>query len=413
VSGLPENQKMNVLVVNAGSSSLKYQLFDTNTYTVLAKGLCDRIGLDGKISHKQLITNKTYEADVAMPNHAEATKMVVKCLMDAEYGCVKSMDEIEAVGHRIVHGGAYFSESVLLNDDVLAKLELCRDLAPLHTGAHIMGIKGCLEAMPGTPQVLVFDTAFHTTMPKAAHVYGVPYDMYEKYQIRRYGAHGTSHRFVAGECLKLLDKPVEDTKIITCHLGNGSSISAVKGGKCVDTSMGFTPLAGVVMGTRCGDMDPAVVPFIMEKEGFTPAEMNEFMNKKCGFLGISGVSSDCRDLDNAIADGNERAKLAIDILTYQIKKFIGAYTAAMNGLDAVVFTAGIGENNPVLREDVMKDMEYLGIKFDVEANKNIQRPYPAATLISAPDSKVKVYMIPTNEELVIASDTENLVNASK
>ncbi len=402
---------MNVLVVNAGSSSLKYQLFDTTSHTVLAKGLCDRIGLDGKITHKQLINGNSYEAEISMPNHAEATKLVVKCLLDDNYGCVKSMSEIEAVGHRIVHGGAYFSESVLLNDDVLAKLELCRDLAPLHTGAHIMGIKGCLEAMPGTPQVLVFDTAFHSTMPKAAHVYGIPYEMYEKYQIRRYGAHGTSHRYVAAECLKLLDKPVEDTKIVTCHLGNGSSISAVKGGKCIDTSMGFTPLAGVIMGTRTGDMDPAVVPFIMEKEGFTPDEMNTFMNKKCGFLGVSGVSSDCRDLDSAIAEGNERAKLAIDILTYQIKKFIGSYTAAMNGLDAIVFTAGIGENNAQLREDVMKDMEFFGIKFDVEANKNFKRG--EINLLSAPDSKVKVYMIPTNEELVIASDTERLVSESK
>lgn len=406
-------KKMNVLVVNAGSSSLKYQLFDTDNHTVLAKGLCERIGIDGKISHKQLITGKTYEADAAMPNHDEAIKLVVKCLINPDYGCVSSMNEIEAVGHRIVHGGAYFSESVLVDDDVMAKLELCRDLAPLHTGAHIMGIQGCLSVMPNTPQVLVFDTAFHSTMPKYAHVYGVPYEMYTKYQIRRYGAHGTSHRYVSGECAKLLDKPIEQTKIVTCHLGNGSSISAVQGGKCIDTSMGFTPLAGVIMGTRCGDMDPAIVPYIMEKEGFTPAQMNEFMNKKCGFLGISGISSDCRDLDAAIADGNERAKLAIDILTYQIKKFIGAYAAAMDGLDAIVFTAGIGENNAPLREDVCKGLGYLGVKFDSEANASIKRPHPAYSLISAPDSAVKVYMIPTNEELVIASDTERLVKASK
>jgi len=400
---------MNVLVVNAGSSSLKYQLFDTTTHTVLAKGLCDRIGLDGNISHKQLVNGTSYSADIPMPNHAEATKLVVKCLLDENYGCVKSMSEIEAVGHRIVHGGAYFSESVLLTDDVLAKLELCRDLAPLHTGAHIMGIKGCLEAMPGTPQVLVFDTAFHSTMPKPAYIYGIPYEMYEKYQIRRYGAHGTSHRFVAAQCIKALGKPAEETKIVTCHLGNGSSISAVNGGKCIDTSMGFTPLAGVEMGTRCGDIDPAIVPFIMEKEGFTPDEMNTFMNKKCGFLGVSGVSSDSRDLENAIKEGNERAKLAQDILCLQIKKFIGGYAAEMNGLDAVVFTAGIGENNAHLREDVMRDMEYLGIKIDTEANK-VKRPFADINLISAPDSKVKVYMIPTNEELVIASDTEKLVN---
>lgn len=404
---------MYVLVVNAGSSSLKYQLFDTANSKVLAKGLCDRIGIDGTISHKQLETGKTYEEKVDLPNHAEATKRVVRLLIDKEYGCVSSMDQIEAVGHRIVHGGAYFSESVLLSDDVMAKLELCRDLAPLHTGAHIMGIKGCVEAMPKTPQVLVFDTAFHATMPKKAHMYGVPYEMYENYKIRRYGAHGTSHRYVAGECIKLLGKPAEQTKIITCHLGNGSSISAVNGGKCVDTSMGFTPLAGVIMGTRCGDMDPAVVPFIMEKEGFTPAQMNEFMNKKCGFLGISGLSSDCRDIENAVAQGNERAKITMEILTYQIKKFIGAYTAAMNGLDAIVFTAGIGENTASLRRDVCTDMEFFGIKFDEKANAALKRPYPDHALISAPDSKVKIYMIPTNEELVIASDTERIVSALK
>ncbi|MBQ7172227.1 MAG: acetate kinase [Clostridia bacterium] len=403
---------MNVLVVNAGSSSLKYQFFDTTEGIVKAKGICERIGIGGKISHKQLLTGKEYEAEIEIANHTQATRLVVECLMNPEYGCVSSMKEIEAVGHRIVHGGPYFFESVLLTDDVLAKLELCRDLAPLHTGAHIMGIKGCLEAMPGTPQVLVFDTAFHSTMPKKAHVYGVPYEMYENYKIRRYGAHGTSHRFVAGEAIKLLGKPAKDTKIITCHLGNGSSISAVDGGKCVDTSMGFTPLAGVIMGTRCGDMDPAVVPFIMEKEGFTPSEMNEFMNKKCGFLGISGVSSDCRDIEAAIAEGNERAKLAMDILIYQIKKFIGAYTAAMNGLDAIVFTAGIGENTKALREAVCENMDFFGISFDKEKNNGMKRPY-SATCLSTPESKVKVYMIPTNEELMIAADTEEIVSALK
>ena len=302
-----------------------------------------------------------------MPNHTVATKIVIDALLSAAYGSVKSMDEIEAVGHRIVHGGAYFSESVLLTDEVLAKLELCRDLAPLHTGAHIMGIQGCLAAMPKTPQVLVFDTAFHTaSMPDYAYVYPVSYDMYEKYAVRRYGAHGTSHRYVSGECIKLLGGKAEGTKIVTCHLGNGSSISAVKDGKVLDTSMGFTPLAGIEMGTRCGDIDPAIVPYIMNKTGMNADEMNEYMNKKCGFLGVSGVSSDCRDVSAAAKAGNKRAKLALDIVSYQIRKFIGAYTAAMGGLDAIVFTAGIGENDWEMRESVCSQLGYFGVEFDAE-----------------------------------------------
>jgi len=401
---------MNVLVVNAGSSSLKYQFFDTTNGTVVAKGLCDRIGIDGTISHKQLLTGKEYSAEVSIPNHSVATKIVVDCLLNAEYGCVKSMDEIEAVGHRIVHGGAYFSESVVLTEDVLSKLELCRDLAPLHTGAHIMGIQGCLDVMPNVPQVLVFDTAFHQTMPDYAYMYPIPYEMYEDWSIRRYGAHGTSHRYVAGECIKLLGGEAEGTKIITCHLGNGSSISAVKDGKVMDTSMGFTPLAGIEMGTRCGDIDPAIVPFIMNKTGMTPDEMNSFMNKKCGLLGVSGVSSDCRDVTAAIEDGNARAKLAFDILAYGIRKFIGAYTATMEGLDAIVFTAGIGENDANIRALVCEKLAYLGVDFDFELNRNVPRPLKA-TCLTKPESKVKVFMIPTNEELVIATDTERLVKA--
>ena len=402
---------MNVLVVNAGSSSLKYQLFDTTAGVVRAKGLCERIGIDGKIKHQNLETGAVYEKEIAMPNHTVATKIVIDALLSAEYGSVKSMDEIEAVGHRIVHGGAYFSESVLLTDDVLAKLELCRDLAPLHTGAHIMGIQGCLAAMPKTPQVLVFDTAFHTaTMPDYAYVYPVSYDMYEKYAVRRYGAHGTSHRYVSGECIKLLGGRAEGTKIVTCHLGNGSSISAVKDGKVLDTSMGFTPLAGIEMGTRCGDIDPAIVPYIMNKTGMNADEMNEYMNKKCGFLGVSGVSSDCRDVSAAAKAGNKRAKLALDIVSYQIRKFIGAYTAAMGGLDAIVFTAGIGENDWEMRESVCSELGYFGVEFDAEHNANLPRPL-VATEISKPTSKVKVFMIPTNEELVIASDTERIVKA--
>lgn len=402
---------MNVLVVNAGSSSLKYQLFDTTAGVVRAKGLCERIGIDGKIKHQNLETGAVYEKEIAMPNHTVATKIVIDALLSAEYGSVKSMDEIEAVGHRIVHGGAYFSESVLLTDEVLAKLELCRDLAPLHTGAHIMGIQGCLAAMPKTPQVLVFDTAFHTaSMPDYAYVYPVSYDMYEKYAVRRYGAHGTSHRYVSGECIKLLGGKAEGTKIVTCHLGNGSSISAVKDGKVLDTSMGFTPLAGIEMGTRCGDIDPAIVPYIMNKTGMNADEMNAYMNKKCGFLGVSGISSDCRDVSAAAKAGNKRAKLALDIVSYQIRKFIGAYTAAMGGLDAIVFTAGIGENDWEMRESVCSKLGYFGVEFDAEHNANLPRPL-TATEISKPTSKVKVFMIPTNEELVIASDTERIVKA--
>ena len=399
---------MNVLVVNAGSSSLKYQLFDTTTDTVIAKGVCERIGIDGRLKHGRLVpTAVDYVQDIAMPDHTVATKCVVDALLSTEHGCVSSMEEIEAVGHRVVHGGAFFSQSMLLTDDVLSKLEQCYDFAPLHTGAHIQGIKGCLGVMPNTPQVLVFDTAFHQTMPKEAYMYGLSYDMYEQYGIRRYGAHGTSHRYVAGEMAKILGKPVEETKIVTCHIGNGSSISAVKGGKCIDTSMGFTPLAGVLMGTRCGDIDPAIVPYIMNKKGYTADEMADYMNKQCGLLGISGVGSDCRDVEAAINAGNERAKLSFDILAYQIKKLIGAYSAAMGGLDAIVFTAGVGENNPYIRSGACSGLEYLGVKMDEEANKNTFGKN-GRTCISASDSRVQIWMLPTNEELVIARDTAEI-----
>ncbi|MBE6611540.1 MAG: acetate kinase [Ruminococcaceae bacterium] len=398
---------MKVLVVNAGSSSLKYQLFDTSDNSVAAKGICERIGIDGRLTHK-MAGRDDYKAELAMANHTEAIKAVIAALTSPEHGCIADMSEIEAVGHRVVHGGAYFSESVLVDDGVIAKLEKCIDLAPLHTPAHLMGIRGCIEAMPGTPQALVFDTAFHQTMPDYAWMYPIPYELYEKYSIRRYGAHGTSHRFVAGEMCKILGK-TEGTKIVTCHLGNGSSISAVKDGKVIDTSMGFTPLDGVEMGTRCGSIDPAIVTFIMEHEGFTPAEMSDFMNKKCGMLGVSGLSSDCRDLDDAIAAGNNRAKLAIDILAYQIKKYIGQYAAAMNGLDAVVFTAGIGENRDEIRAAACADMEFYGIRLDADINAKT-RLQGDIVKISAEDSRVPVYVIPTNEELVIAADTERLVN---
>ena len=398
---------MYVLVVNAGSSSLKYQLMDTATSKVLAKGICERIGIDGLIEHKKEDGSKT-SREIPMPNHSVAMKIVVDTLTDPEIGCLKDMSQIEAVGHRVVHGGPYFFESCLITPEVLEKLELCRDFAPLHTGPHLMGIRGCTEVMPNVPQVLVFDTAFHQTMPDYAYMYPIPYEMYEKYHIRRYGAHGTSHRFVSIEMAKLLNKPVEQTKIITCHIGNGSSISAVQGGKCIDTSMGFTPLDGVEMGTRCGSIDPAIVTYIMKKEGFTPDEMSNFMNKKCGFLGVSGISSDSRDIEEGIKNGNKRCLLAASILAYQIKKYIGAYAAAMNGLDAVVFTAGMGENNPELRERVCRDMDLFGIKIDCELNAKTWRQ-PNIVEISTPDSKVKVFVIPTNEELMIAKDTENLV----
>lgn len=399
---------MKVLVVNAGSSSLKYQLFDTATNEVVAKGICERIGIDGKITHK-MPGRENYVAEVAMPNHSVATRILIETLTSKKYGCIKSMDEIEAVGHRIVHGGAYFSESVLVTPENIAKLELCRDLAPLHTGPHLMGIKGITDEMPNVPQVLVFDTAFHQTMPDYAWMYAISYDMYEKYSIRRYGAHGTSHRYVSGEMCKLLGR-TEGTKIITCHIGNGSSISAVKDGKVIDTSMGFTPLDGVEMGTRCGSIDPAIVTFIMEHEGYTPAEMSDYMNKKCGMLGVSGLSSDSRDIEAAILEGNERAKLAANILAYEIKKYIGSYTAAMNGLDAIVFTAGMGENNPELRERVCTDMDYYGIKLDKELNAKMHHQ-PNSVRLSTDDSKVQVWLIPTNEELVIATDTERIVKS--
>ena len=407
---------MNVLVVNAGSSSLKYQLFNTTTNEVYSKGICERIGTEGSlIDHKQLVKDIRLKKELPMKNHSEAMQIVVDMLTDAEYGCIKSMDEIEAVGHRIVHGGAFFSQSMLLTEEVLEKLKLCYDFAPLHTPAHIQGIQGCLAVMPEKPQVLVFDTAFHQTMAPEAYMYALPYRMYENYGIRRYGAHGTSHRFVAAEMIKLLGGKAEGTKIVTCHIGNGSSISAVKDGKVMDTSMGFTPLAGVEMGTRCGDIDPAIVTYMMEKENLSTTQVNNLMNKESGFIGVSGFSSDSRDLEEAISAGPsdpnyERASLAVNILKHNIKKYIGSYAAIMNGLDAVVFTAGIGENNPHLREIVCEDMEFFGIKIDKEINAKAWRQ-PNIIKLSTDDSKVAVYLIPTNEELVIAKDTDAIVSA--
>ena len=393
---------MKILVVNAGSSSLKYQLFDMDTESVIAKGNCDRIGVDGVLSHT-LTGKDKIEKKIDMPTHAQAVNVLIDTLTNKEYGCISDMSEISAVGHRIVHGGPWLIDSVLVDDKVLEDLEKCRALAPLHTGPHLLGIRGCIDAMPGTPQVLVMDTAFHQTMPEEAYTYPIDYDVAQKHHIRRYGFHGTSHRYVSGKAIEYLGNP--DAKIVTCHLGNGSSISAVKAGKCMDTSMGFTPLEGVIMGSRCGAIDPAVVPFVMEKENIPASEMGNWMNKKCGFLGVSGISSDLREIEAAVHAGHRRATLAYNILAYQIKKYIGSYTAAMNGLDCVVFTAGIGENNTDIRSMAMKDMEYFGLKLDEE--KNLIR---GTVEINAPDSKVKILVIPTNEELVIASDTMRIIS---
>ncbi|MBR2459859.1 MAG: acetate kinase [Clostridia bacterium] len=401
---------MNVLVINAGSSSLKYQLMDTDNAVVLAKGLCERIGIDGRIEHKPSDGRKI-KKDLPMPDHAAALKIVVDTLIDPEIGCIKSMDEIGAVGHRVVHGGEYFNESVVVTPEVVEKIELCKELAPLHNGPAVIGIRSCAQVMENIPQVVVFDTAFHQTMPDYAYFYAIPYEYYNKYKIRRYGFHGTSHRYVSAQMTDILGK-VEGTRIITCHLGNGSSITAVKDGKSIDTTMGFTPLDGLEMGTRSGSIDPAIVTYLMEKENLTPKQMNEILNKKSGLLGISEVSSDSRDIEDAIAKGNQHAILADRIMSYQIKKYIGWYAAAMGGVDAVVFTAGLGENNVALRANVCQGLEFLGIELDDERNKSAFRQSNNVE-ISKEGSKVKVYVIPTNEELVIAMDTAKLVENAK
>lgn len=400
---------MKVLVVNAGSSSLKYQLFDMADGSVLAKGICERIGSEGSLIEHKTASGDKIKNERPIENHSQAVEAVVAALTNAEYGCIADMSEIGAVGHRVVHGGPYFFESCLLTDEVMEKLKLCVDFAPLHTPPHIMGIEGCTAVMPAVPQVLVFDTAFHQTMPDYAYTYGISKAIAEKYSIRRYGAHGTSHRFVSAKMIELLGGKAEGTKIVTCHIGNGSSISAVKDGKVVDTSMGFTPLEGVIMGTRCGVIDPAIVTYIMDREGMTPAEMNDYMNKKCGFAGLSEISSDSRDIEAAILKGDKQAALTANVLAYQVKKYIGSYAAAMNGLDAIVFTAGMGENNPELRERALRDMEYMGIEIDTELNAKVLRQ-PNIVELSTPASKVKVYVIPTDEELMIASDTQAIVS---
>lgn len=397
---------MKVLVINAGSSSLKYQLIDMDSVTVMAKGLCERIGIDGSnLQHKNLVKGLAEKIEKPMKDHADAIQMVIDALSDKEYGVISSMSEIGAVGHRVVHGGEYFADSYIIDGKVLEALKMCIPLAPLHNPPNIIGIEACEKIMPCVPQVGVFDTAFHQTMPKEAYMYALPYSYYEKYKIRKYGFHGTSHKFVSQEAAKMLGKAPEDIKIITCHLGNGSSVSAVKNGKCVDTSMGFTPLDGVVMGTRTGSMDPAVVTFVMENEHLTAKEMDNLMNKKSGVFGISGISSDFRDLSDAAEKGDEKAKLALDMFTYSVKKLIGAYAAAMGGVDAVVFTAGIGENDGAMRKEIVSGLEFMGIKIDDEKNKKRGE----AIDVSAPDASVKTFVIPTNEELMIALDTKRLV----
>ena len=396
---------MKVLGINAGSSSLKYQLMDTDTRTVLAKGLCERIGIDGRLTHKVPAKDLKLELEIAMPTHAEAIQSVLDALTSAEHGVIRNMSEIDAVGHRVVHGGEKFAASARIDADVMAALEECIPLAPLHNPANITGIKACQAVMPSTPMVAVFDTAFHQTMPARSYIYALPYEYYEKDKVRRYGFHGTSHRYVSARAAALLGKPIEELKIITCHLGNGSSVSAIDGGRSVDTSMGFTPLAGVPMGTRSGDLDAGILEYLMNKYGMDIKEMLNVLNKKSGVLGISGVSSDFRDLEEAAKAGNDRAQLALDSFQYSVKKLVGAYAAAMGGVDAIVFTAGVGENDAVTRMAIASGLEFMGVKMDAEANNT--RGHEA--VVSAADSKVKVLLIPTDEELMIAMDTAEIV----
>ena len=400
---------MNVLVINAGSSSLKYQLLNPETGDVLAKGLCERIGIDGKFTYKPQVEGKEVldAIDVAMPTHSEAIQAVLDALVGEKTGVIASMKEIDAVGHRVVHGGEKFAASVVITDEVMAAIEECNPLAPLHNPANITGINACKAIMPGVPMVAVFDTAFHQTMPPVAYTYALPYEYYEKDAVRRYGFHGTSHKYVSQRAAAMLGKDPSELKLVSCHLGNGSSITAVDGGKSVDTSMGFTPLAGLPMGTRSGDLDAGILEYLMGKYDMGIKEMVSILNKKSGVQGVSGVSSDFRDLENAGKEGNTRASLAVEMFNYGVKKLIGSYAAAMGGVDAIIFTAGVGENSKAQRMDIASGLEFMGVKMDAE--KNDIRGKEA--VISADDSKVKVLLIPTNEELMIALDTMNLVKA--
>lgn len=395
---------MNILVINCGSSSLKYQLIDSVSEQVLAKGLCERIQIDGRLKHTP--TGKdTVELDAPMPDHTAAVELVLKMLTDPENGVIDSLDSIDAVGHRIVHGGEKFASSTVITDEVIQAITECNDLAPLHNPANLIGIDSCRKLMPNVPMVAVFDTAFHQTMPEQAYLYGIPYEYYEKHKVRKYGFHGTSHSFVSKHTAELLGKNVEDLKIIVCHLGNGASICAVKYGKSVDTSMGLTPLDGLVMGTRSGTIDPAVIEFLAQKEEKTLGDMMNVLNKESGVYGVSGVSSDFRDLEQAIDDGNHRAEIAMDVFCYRVAQYIGSYTAVMNGVDAIAFTAGVGENNTTARAGICSYLGFLGITLDQDRNQVRGKD----AVISTDDSKVPVLVVPTNEELAIARETAALV----
>ena len=396
---------MKVLVINCGSSSLKFQLIDSDSEEVLAKGLCERIGIDGGMVTYQPEGKEKIKKNADMPDHTEAVKLVIESLIDKENGVISTLDEIGAVGHRIVHGGESFSSATLINDDVIKAIEDCNDLAPLHNPANLIGIRSCQKIMPNVPMVAVFDTAFHQTMPKKAYLYGIPYEYYKKYKVRRYGFHGTSHEFVSKRAAEFLGKDIDNFKVIVCHLGNGASISAVKNGKCVDTSMGLTPLEGLFMGTRSGDLDPAIIQFISNKEKLSIDEMLNILNKKSGVLGLSEVSSDFRDLNEAAENGNEQAKTTLEAYSYRVAKYIGSYVAAMNGVDAIVFTAGVGENNIEVRQMIGEYLGYLGTGVDKEKN-NIRGK---EAVISPDGARVSVLVIPTNEELAIARETVKLV----
>ncbi len=397
---------MKVLVLNCGSSSLKYQLIDMSNEEVLCIGLVERIGIEGSIlkQEKDGVEGKLV-IEQPMKNHQDAIKLVLDAVVHPEFGGVKEISEVEAVGHRVVHGGEKFAGSVVITPEVKAAIEECIDLAPLHNPANIMGIEACEAILPGVPMVAVFDTAFHQTMPESSFLYGLPYELYTKYGVRRYGFHGTSHKYVSNKAAEMLGKKPEEVKVITCHLGNGASVAAIDGGKCVDTSMGFTPLEGLIMGTRCGDIDAAILPFLMEKEGLDAKGLSNLMNKESGVYGMTGISSDFRDIEDAAAKGDKKAQIALESYAKKVKKYIGSYAAEMNGVDAVVFTAGVGENGIEMRAEIASNMEFLGMKLDKEAN----RVRGKERVISTEDSKVKILLIPTNEELVIARDTVSLV----
>lgn len=395
---------MKILVLNCGSSSLKYQLINMEGEVTLAKGLCERIGIEGsKLKHEG---NSKYQVDSPMKDHTDAIKMVIDALLSNEHGVISSIDEVHAVGHRVVHGGEYFTNSVVITNEVKEAIIKCNDLAPLHNPPNLIGIESCEKLLPGKPQVAVFDTAFHQTMPEKSFLYAIPYELYEKYKIRKYGFHGTSHKYVSNRAAELMDKPIEDLKIITCHLGNGASICAINGGKSIDTSMGFTPLEGLAMGTRSGNLDPAVISYLCDKENISVKEVENILNKKSGILGISGVSSDFRDIEGAVSKGNKRAIVALELFYYRVAKYIGEYAAAMNGVDAVVFTAGLGENSPDARKIITSYLDYLGANIDKEQNNCRGKE----SRISTQDSTLQVFTIPTNEELVIARDTKMLLD---